>query len=110
MYKNLSEKEIDDQIYDDINIDKLLSICEKQKSLKEENDQIKRKEVRKEKLNKYQKIKKIERYTILIDDLLDSPLFTSFFSKLSGLCTKNRHWNIQFIYSGQHWGKISPLI
>ena len=38
MYKNLSEKEIDDQIYDDINIDKLLSICEKQKSLKEEND------------------------------------------------------------------------
>jgi hypothetical protein len=109
LYKKLNQKEISENIKEIVDFEVLDRVINKQKKIKEENDEIRRKKMNGSK-GVSSNPKKLEKYVILIDDLLDSRAFTSFFGGLSGLCTKNRHYNIMFIFSGQHYTKISPVI
>lgn len=110
MYKKLSDQDYNTHISDHVNYDVLNEIIDHQNKIKENNEVARRHNIKNEGKGPKKPIKKLEKYVILIDDLLDSKAFTSFFGGLSGLCTKNRHWNIVFIFSGQHYTKISPVI
>lgn len=96
-------------MFEDVNIKRLGEVIESQEKIWKEweaYDDAKRKGV----VKTWRPPPKLERFTILIDDLSDSTEFTGFFSGLSALTTKNWHWNIQFIFSGHKWTKISPVI
>lgn len=115
MYKRLTDQDIKTHIQDTIDFETISQIIAKQNEIKTHNDELRWKKLKMTEAQKtgtisQQQLKKLDKYVILIDDLLDSRDFTSFFGGLSGLCTKNRHWNIVFLFSGQHFTKISPVI
>jgi len=54
--------------------------------------------------------KPYEKYLILVDDCMGDPAMTGFQSELSNFCTRSRHLNMQFIWTGQTYTKLNDTV
>jgi len=98
LYSKTTKDNLESWIFEDVNQETIVKLIEKQKSIKQHNEDIiwKQMENKTNQISnkKTEWIMPLEWYTILIDDLADSKEFNSFYSKLSNFAIKNRHFNI----------------
>ncbi len=92
-----------------VDLELIKEIQDTQENIKKHNEMIDYQTAHGDK-KKVQKKKKLEKYLIVVDDLVGAKEWSSYGSELANFCMRSRHTNLIFIWSSQVYTKVNYVI